>query len=241
MSKIHASYVYGIFNIHTNKRYVGSTTNYTNRKADHLYRLRKNSHYSSDMQKDYNEFGEKSFVFFKIEEVLTFDNLELFEREQFWIDQYKPEYNINDKAGNTFTNKARDKSREWHIQKGHRVQSQDEKDKRSKSLRKFYDEHPNHIVMTDERKKHLSKINTGKGNPNYGKTRNQETLDKMAKSMAKKEWNGLVSPDGIVYNSVMNLSKFAKDHNLNEFSLYGLFRGKCKSYKGWRLLSGVLP
>lgn len=241
MSKINASYVYCILNTQTNRRYVGSTINYSHRKADHIHRLRKGIHYSRAMQNDFDEFGEESFVTFKLEEVLTFDNEKLFEREQYWMDKYQPVYNINPKAGNTFTDYARERSKEWHIQKGHRVQSQEEKDRRSKSLRKFYDEHPNHIIMTDARKEHLSRINTGSGNPNYGKTRSKETLDKMAKSMSKKEWNGLVSPDGIVYNGIMNLSKFAKDHNLNEYSLYGVFRGRRNSHKGWRLLSGVLP
>ncbi len=241
MAKINASYVYCILNTQTNRRYVGSTINYSHRKADHIHRLRKGVHYSQAMQNDYDEFGEESFVVFKLEEVLTFDNKELFDREQYWMDKYQPVYNVNPKAGNTFTDYAREKSKEWHIKKGHRVQSQEEKDKRSTSLKKFYKEHPNYLSISEEQKQHLSKINTGKNNPNWGKTRSQETLDKMAKSMSKREWNGLVSPDGIVYNSIMNLSKFAKDHNLCEYTLYGVFRGKPKSHKGWRLIDGVLP
>lgn len=234
MSKINASYVYCILNTQTNRRYVGSTINYSHRKADHIHRLRKGNHYSQAMQNDYDEFGESSFVVFKLEEVLTFDNKELFEREQYWMDKYQPVYNINPKAGNTFTDYARERSREWHIQKGHRTQSQEEKDRRSVSLRKFYNEHPNHIVITEERKKHLSRINTGKGNPNYGKSRSEETKNKAAVSMSKKVWNGFVSPDGVVYNGIVNLSKFAKEQGLNEFSLYHLASGKNKTCKGWR-------
>ena len=235
MSKINLSYIYCILNTQNNRRYVGSTSRLlSKRKADHFHRLRKGVHYSLLMQNDFNEFGESSFVFFKLDEVATFDSDILFQHEQFWMDKYLPEYNINPKAGNTFTDYARERSREWHIEKGHRIQSQEEKDKRSKSLRKFYDEHPNHIVISEDRKKHLSKINTGKGNPNYGKTRSDETRNKAAISMSKKVWNGFVSPDGVVYNGIVNLSKFAKEQGLNEFSLYHLASGKNKIYKGWR-------
>jgi group I intron endonuclease len=240
--EINVSSVYCILNKQNEKRYVGSTTNFSHRKSDHLHRLRKGIHYSLDLQRDYNVMGEDSFTLFKLEDVRTFDKAELLAREQYWIDKYKPEYNINPIAGN-FTSGARILSAEWH--RNHtRVQSQKEKDKRSASLRKFYDEHPNHIVLTDERKKHLSEINTGEKNPNYGLKRSKETLERMAKGRSKKVWNGLVSPDGIVYNGVMNLSKFAKEHNLNEFSLYHVVAGSNKSYKGWTYMdngNGVSP
>lgn len=241
MSKINTSYIYCILNTQTNRRYVGSTINYSHRRSDHIHRLRKGTHYSTLMQKDFNEYGENSFVIFKLEEVFTFNSDELFQHEQFWMDKYLPEYNINPKAGNTFTEFARFMSKNWNKFREPRKQTTEERQKRSVSMKKYHAEHPR--TLSEHTKKLLSEINTGKGNPNFGKKRSQETRDKAARSMSKKVWNGLVSPSGIVYNGIMNLSKFAREHNLNEFSLYHVVSGKNKSHKGWTYTGndGVLP
>jgi group I intron endonuclease len=47
------------------------------------------------------------------------------------------------------------------------------------------------------------------------------------------------SPEGILYN-LDNISKFAKEHNLNRGNLHQLLKGKIKSTKGWVLTEGFL-
>lgn len=87
--------VYAIINIENNKRYVGSTYLFKDRKYCHLYLLRKGSHHSKILQRAYNKYGEKSFRFEILEENIPME--QLMEREQYYIIQ-KGEYNTNKEA-----------------------------------------------------------------------------------------------------------------------------------------------
>jgi group I intron endonuclease len=93
--------VYCIKNLITNKYYVGSSSKFKVRKRQHLAELRKNKHHSSKLQNSWNKYGESSFQFVILEEVIDFSFL--IEREQFWIDlldSHRNGYNCNKKAGN---------------------------------------------------------------------------------------------------------------------------------------------
>ncbi|MDR8390974.1 NUMOD3 domain-containing DNA-binding protein [Aliifodinibius sp. S!AR15-10] len=65
MQEINEYTIYAINNTVLDKLYIGcaNTDKYClgNRKADHLYKLRNNTHPNSDLQKDYNQYGEESF------------------------------------------------------------------------------------------------------------------------------------------------------------------------------------
>jgi group I intron endonuclease len=62
--------------------YVGSTTNFTNRKSRHLNDLNKGKHHSKKLQRSWSKYGADNFIF-----VILEDNVEnLIEREQYWID-----------------------------------------------------------------------------------------------------------------------------------------------------------
>jgi len=43
----------------------------------------------------------------------------------------------------------------------------------------------------------------------------------------------IISPEGVTY-SVPNIRAFAKEHGLQQTHLVQLFKGKCKSHKGWK-------
>ena len=58
--------------------------------------MRKNKHHSIYLQRAWVKYGEDAFVFDIIESCFSFI---LIYREQFWIDHFKPEYNIAQKAG----------------------------------------------------------------------------------------------------------------------------------------------
>ncbi len=45
----------------------------------------------------------------------------------------------------------------------------------------------------------------------------------------------LIGPDGTVYADIFNLTKFAKEHNIDPSTLYKVVKGKLKSIKGYRL------
>lgn len=68
------------------RRYLGIG----NRLYDHCYRLRKRIHKNDNLQSDWDNFGENSFVFYAIEEVENV--IELDQREQHWIDEWRSFY-----------------------------------------------------------------------------------------------------------------------------------------------------
>jgi len=82
--------IYAIRNKINGKFYIGSTNNIGCRKSAHLSVLRKQKHHSAILQRAYNKYGEKSFLFEIIE--VTTEELRV-EREQHYLDVLKPEYN----------------------------------------------------------------------------------------------------------------------------------------------------
>ncbi len=90
--------IYVITNLVNNKIYIGSTVKLYNRAYEHLRTLKKGEHKNHHLQSSYNKYGEINFQFDLIEYC---DKEELLEREQIWIDFFKPDYNIDIVAGST--------------------------------------------------------------------------------------------------------------------------------------------
>ncbi len=110
--------IYKIVNNINNKIYIGSAINLSRRFKEHIRTLKSNKHHNKKMQNSWNKHGENNFSFVIIEYC---EKEKLILREQHYIDEINPEYNICRIAGNTLGTK-----------------------------------------MSDEQKKHLSVINTGK-------------------------------------------------------------------------------
>lgn len=83
--------IYMIVNIINNHKYVGSSVNIKRRLEIHKANLRHNHHDNSHLQNAWNKYGENNFVFSVLE---SCSQETRFEREQFYIDTIKPEYNI---------------------------------------------------------------------------------------------------------------------------------------------------
>jgi hypothetical protein len=76
-----------IYKIEINDRYyLGSTTNFDNRKRLHLVKLRKNYHPNKFLQNLYNKYGEYSFRFSIIEEID--DGIDPLNVEQIYLDEH---------------------------------------------------------------------------------------------------------------------------------------------------------
>lgn len=73
--------VYCIENIQNKKRYIGQTVNYIKRYAQHRCDLNAGRHDNKYLQADWDLYGEKSFVFYILEE----DPDDLCEAEKYWI------------------------------------------------------------------------------------------------------------------------------------------------------------
>ena len=83
--------IYLIFNLVSGKRYVGSSINIYNRFHEHIHILKRNEAHNKHLQNSWNKYGEESFVF----QVLEYCEPKVqFEREQYYIDLIKPEYNL---------------------------------------------------------------------------------------------------------------------------------------------------
>jgi len=97
--------IYKIVNSTDGLFYIGSTISIYTRWANHRFHLRRDRHPNLYLQHAWNKYGEKSFKIEILEEVMDRDNL--IEREQYYLDLYKPfadtgkGYNILKEAGNT--------------------------------------------------------------------------------------------------------------------------------------------
>ena len=80
----------------TGKIYVGSSVKIEARWSGHKKLLQKGRHTSRHFQHAWDKYGHEAFSFEIIEECLRD---KLLEREQYWIDNLKPELNITTKAG----------------------------------------------------------------------------------------------------------------------------------------------
>lgn len=89
--------IYKILNIVNNKFYIGSTNRiFGERWAQHKTELNKNKHKNSYLQNAYNKYGKESFIYIEHEILNNIKNVnKIREREQYWVDNLKPEYNLS--------------------------------------------------------------------------------------------------------------------------------------------------
>lgn len=105
--------IYQIVNKVNQKRYIGSSIRLNGRKKRHFSELNCNVHHSQALQRAYNKYGKENFHFFILEYC---EADKLLEREQYYLDTLKPEYNICKTAGNCLgkitTNETKQKMKE---------------------------------------------------------------------------------------------------------------------------------
>lgn len=94
--------VYLIKNLVSGSKYVGSSLDIHNRANNHFSSLNANKHKNPHLQASYNKYGRDKFIFGVLEYC---DNSILLEREQHYIDNLRPEYNIYLVAGNSYGTK----------------------------------------------------------------------------------------------------------------------------------------
>lgn len=78
--------IYAILNLKNQKLYIGSTSNFSRRKKEHLNELKANKHHSIKLQNAWNKYSEKDFIFIILEKLSEEDNLK--SKEQYYLNLY---------------------------------------------------------------------------------------------------------------------------------------------------------
>lgn len=90
--KLHSPGIYKIVNRVNGHCYVGQSVDLFKRRTAHFGNLRAGTHQNKYLQHAFNHYGEASFRF----EIIEFieNDFDLNDREQYWIDHLKSEYNL---------------------------------------------------------------------------------------------------------------------------------------------------
>ena len=198
MNKI--SGIYEIRNLSNSNCYIGSSVNIANRYLQHKNELRKNNHHSEHLQRAWNKYGEKSFVF-KL--LLICDPETRFIFEQKAIDRLKPDYNEakNAKAPTSGLPRSEETKRKISLAmmgnkngEGHRLNSLSrQKISVARLGMKFSEEHCKNIGLSKkgikQSEEHVEKrIKILIGNKHtLGHKHTRETKEKMSESH-KRYW-----------------------------------------------------
>lgn len=166
------SCIYKITNLVNNKIYVGSAVIFRKRRDLHLLELKRGKHHSRYLQNAYHKYGVGNFKFDIIEIIKANTKKQLKEllesREQFYLDNLKPDYNVCKRTDS----RLGVKSSPEHIAKivkantgKKRTPEQKEKMKQLRLGKKFTDEQrlnlKNRPPVTEETKRKISNARKG--------------------------------------------------------------------------------
>lgn len=186
----------GIYKIQSKKFndrcYIGSASNINGRWIKHLCSLRKNEHHSIKLQRHYNKYGEADLEFIVI---VGCNKEDLLKHEQYFLDSFKPYFNICLTAGNTLGRKCTDETK-LKISKSAKLRKYSEEDKKRlsdalKGNTYWLGKHP-----SEETKLKISKAHKGKlcsdetkkkiSDANKGRKHSEETKQKIKESNTGK-------------------------------------------------------
>jgi group I intron endonuclease len=173
-----SSGIYQIINTVNNKSYIGSACNIHKRWLMHKRTLKQGSHHNIHLQRAWYQYGITAFTLSVVEEILN--KSKLIDREQYYLNTLKPEYNICFVAGNQLGQK----------------QSKEARQKKSLKLkgRPKSEEHKRRIsesnkgkLKSEDHKQKLSAVKIGKNNPFFGKIHSTSSREKMKEMWIKRK------------------------------------------------------
>lgn len=80
--------IYCIENTINNKKYIGSSNDFIQRKGQHTYQLKNACHYNSHLNSSFQKYGKENFKFSILEYCNDCNDLELKILEQKWVDLF---------------------------------------------------------------------------------------------------------------------------------------------------------
>lgn len=173
--------IYRIMNNVNGKCYIGSSVDTHRRQLQHFSALKNNKHYNTHLQNAYNKYGCDAFEFSVVENIEITENIKdiLIEREQFWIDNIHPEYNILPVAGS-------------NLGFNH---TEETKEKISKTM--------TGVKKSEEHAKHIRESQKGRVFTEEHKAK----LSEAAKHRKGQSNHAIISIDGVIYNSLKEASQ----------------------------------
>jgi group I intron endonuclease len=207
--------IYKFVNLINNKVYIGYTSNWANRLLEHQNRYAKQdtAFYYAIRKHGWNNFAYE-VIYQSLDKAHTHKIM-----EEYFIREYDSHideghgYNMSygGDGNNGYCAETRFKMGSANRGKTRGPHSDDTKQKigLANSIKK----------RTIEEKQHLSNIN-------LGKKQSLETILKHSKSYI------VISPEG-KSTTIVNLSQFCRDNNLNQGAMAAIARGKLTQHKGW--------
>lgn len=220
--------IYKITCLPTKKIYIGSGKNLEQRWLLHARELRGNRHVNARLQHAWNKYGESSFVFEVIEQILE---PFLLEREQYWIDQLhatnkKHGFNISLKAGAPMSGRKHTPEALAKITRSStgRVQSAETRQKKSDALR-GRQVHPVTQAMR-ERSAEVCRLRTGMHH-------SPEAVEKMRVSSYQAREFIVTLPSGEEV-LIKNLAAFCREYGLTEACMRDVAKGRSLQHRGYK-------
>lgn len=159
--------IYRILNQINGKFYIGSSVRLEDRRSRHWTDLRKQRHPNLHLQRAFIAYGEAAFTF-EVLEILSNDKLILMNREQFYMDQLQPEYNMAPKA---YSCLGVTRSKETRL-----------KMSQSASGRQFSESHRQAISATRKGKRLSEKQRAAIIQANKGRVKTEEEKEKLRRA-----------------------------------------------------------
>jgi len=164
----------GIYKIESkikpNRIYIGSAVDITHRWETHLSDLKFNKHHSVKLQRHYNKYGKTDLQFSIL---LGCEKEYLIANEQFFLDSYKPYFNICKTAGSQLGLK---RSEETKREMSKNRKGKTFSDEFKKKLSKAQKGHKGYWLgkkLSEEHRANLSRAKMGHKNYYYGKKQNK--------------------------------------------------------------------
>lgn len=216
--KFNYSGIYCLKNTINDKYYIGSAKKLNYRLWNHKHKLIKGTHANNILQNFVNKYGIDTLYFEILEKVENIDNL--LEREQYYLDNLNPEFNILKIAGSSVGT----------------IMTEEQKLKISKSRKS--------ILHTEETKRRISESMKGKkkskehaikvGLHHKGKIISQSQRDKISKAN-----KGNITTPKINWDTVREIRELhkqgIKDKELAlKFNLSKVQINNIRNYKSWK-------